>query len=74
MTRWMARATGRPEDALHLSLPLSATGIDSLGAATLLWDLEAWLGVTVPITIATGDPTLGELCERIAAHAREATR
>jgi acyl carrier protein len=74
LIRWSARATGAPAAILAPGMRLSEVGIDSLGSATLLWDLEAWLGTTIPITIAVGDPTLGELCASIAAHAARERR
>ncbi|MBX7099491.1 MAG: AMP-binding protein [Myxococcaceae bacterium] len=63
---WVAKFTGRDAKLLAGDQTLSSLGLDSLAAATLLWDLEHWLQATVPITIAVGDPTLDELCARVA--------
>src|SRR5437588_5993966 len=69
----LATLCGQPITALGPTRPLTAFGLDSIGAIELQHAIETRLGVAIGLSDILEGPTIGHMAERIAAQALAAS-
>ena len=62
----LAGALNLPVDAIAVDTPFDRYGVDSLIAVTMTGDLEEWLGIEIPVTLAWDYPTIQLLAAYLA--------
>ena len=62
----LAGALNLPTSAIDLETPFDHYGVDSLIAVTMTGDLEEWLGVEIPVTLAWDYPNIATLAAYLA--------
>lgn len=65
----VATATGSDPEDVQVGLPFAAQGLDSVAVVSMAGEIEEWLGLTLPETLAWDFPTL----EALAAHLARVT-
>ncbi len=65
LRRVVLKALRRPPERLRADVPLTAVGLDSLGAAELAERLESEAGVAVPLDVLLDGPTLDQVARRV---------
>lgn len=70
----LARYTELPLEDIDLDVPLEEAGLDSVDAASVIFDLEDAFDVSVPEEQAAGIVTVGELVESLRALVAVKTR
>lgn len=62
----LAGALNLPVDAIAVDTPFDRYGVDSLIAVTMTGDLEEWLGIEIPVTLAWDYPNIQLLAAYLA--------
>lgn len=70
----LAGALNLPTSAIDLETPFDRYGVDSLIAVTMTGDLEEWLGVEIPVTLAWDYPNIALLAVYLAEIAGQGER